>query len=198
MPHDVLIKYTVPASLVSEASVLYCQAFIDKLAPFLGAGDRAASFLAASLVPERAFVALRNGALLGIAGFKLDGRGLFAPTLAQFRQEYGVSGLLRLAGLAMVERREHPDILLMDGIAVAEDARGMGIGTRLLQAVGALARTHRKQSVRLDVIDTNTGARRLYERFGFRAQETTGVGVFRLLFPFHSSTRMTKIVGANG
>lgn len=198
MPHDVLIKHTVPSSLVSEASALYCQAFMDKLAPFLGARDRAASFLAASLVPERAFVALNGGSLLGIAGFKLDGRGLFAPTVAQFRQEYGISGLLRLAGLAIVERREHPDILLMDGIAVAAEARGLGIGTRLLQAVEAHARTHRKQSVRLDVIDTNPGARRLYERFGFRAEETSGLGVFKLLFPFRSSTRMTKAVDAKG
>lgn len=194
MASEILIKHGVPPSLVQEASALYCQAFIDKLAPFLGAHDRAARFLAASLVPERAIVALRDGALLGVAGFKLDGTGLFAPTLGQFRKEYGFSGLFRLVGLALVERSEEPGVLLMDGIAVAEHARGNGVGTRLLQGIEAHARKMGKHKVRLDVIDTNAGARRLYERFGFQAGETSGIGVFRLVFPFRSSTTMTKAV----
>ena len=194
MASEILIEHGVPRSLVREASALFCGAFIDKLAPFLGARDRAARFLAASLVPERAFVALREGALVGIAGFKQDGTGLFSPTLTQFRKEYGFSGVLRLLGLALVERSEESGVLLMDGIAVAENARSLGIGTQLLQAIEAHARKIGKRKVRLDVIDTNDGARRLYERVGFQAGETSGIGVFRLVFPFRSSTTMTKPV----
>ena len=100
-----------------------------------------------------------------------------------------------IAGLALLERRERPDCLLMDGIAVRDDQRGAGIGTRLLEALESHARDLGKTSIRLDVIDTNPGARRLYERFGFVATATSGVGPFGALFSFRQSTTMIKSVG---
>ena len=194
MQDTIEIVHGVPAGLAEAATELYCEAFADKLAPFLGNRQRAAAFLAPSMAPDWAFVALRGAQVLGIAGFKLDGRGLFEPSAGEFIRSYGVSGVLRMLGLALVERKERPDVLLMDGIAVSAEVRGQGIGTRLLQAIEDHARVNGKSAVRLDVIDTNPGARRLYERFGFEAGDTTGIGVFRLVFPFRSTTEMVKRV----
>ena len=47
----------------------------------------------------------------------------------------------------------------MDGIVVAPDARGQGIGSELLRRVVAFARDSGFKQVRLDVVDTNPGAR---------------------------------------
>lgn len=196
MSDEIEIAHGVPTRLAVPATELYCQAFVDKLRPFLGDEARAAAFLAPCMVLDRAFVACRGSEVLGIAGFKLDGRGLFEPSAGDFIRSYGLSGVARMAGLAAVERPERPDVLLMDGIAVSAAVRGQGIGTRLLQAIEDHARVAGKSSVRLDVIDTNSGARRLYERFGFEAGPTTGIGIFRLVFPFRASTEMVKRVDA--
>jgi len=189
---DVTVGLGVPDDQNEPATALYCAAFREKLQPFLGPPERAARFLSAGLRQDRIFAALLGGEVIGIAGFKLDRDGLFGLTLGHALREYGVSTPFRLAGLAMLERPEEPDCLLMDGIAVDARARGRGIGTRLLGAIEDHARSLGKTQIRLDVIDTNPGARRLYERFGFEAGKTEDVGLMRLVFPFRRSTEMRK------
>lgn len=132
--------------------------------------------------------------MVGIAGFKDDGRGVYEPGLGRFLAEYGWSAPARILGLLLLERTEHADVLLMDGIAVSETQRGQGIGTRLLSAIEGHAEKLQKRSIRLDVIDTNPGARRLYERFGFEARKTSSVGPLKHLFSFGGSTEMQKKV----
>jgi len=189
---SVLIKQGVADGQRSSATRLYCEAFAEKLSPFLGRLDRSIAFLSKYVAIDRACVAELDGEIVGVAGYKQNGRGLFEPSFAGFWREYGLSAPLRYLGLALLERREEPDCLLMDGIAVDATLRGHGIGTKLLQAIEAQARSRGCKSIRLDVIDTNPGARRLYERFGFEAGKTTGVGIFGLIFSFKSSTTMTK------
>ncbi len=196
MTEDITIQLGVPHAQIDEATTLYCDAFHEKLTPFLGAKDRAARFLAGGLEPNRAFVAMQAGAVVGIAGFKVDGKGLFEPGLGRFVKEYGWTAPARVLGLLLLERPEGPDHLLMDGIAVSQAVRGKGIGTKLLQAIEAHARKLKKLAIRLDVIDTNPGARRLYERFGFEAIKTTGIGPLKHLFSFQTSTEMHKLVTA--
>lgn len=53
-------------------------------------------------------------------------------------------------------------------IAVAEEWRGHGIGARLLASVFDLARERGVRELYLEVRVSNRGARRLYERHGFR------------------------------
>ncbi len=196
MSDDISIQLGVPSENIDAATTLYCDAFHEKLTPFLGTKDRAARFLASGLEPSRAFVALRGSSVVGIAGFKVNGKGLFEPGFGRFAKEYGWTAPARVLGLLLVERPERPDYLLMDGIAVSQAVRGKGIGTRLLQAIEAHARKLKKVAGRLDVIDTNPGARRLYERFGFEAIKTTGIGPLKHIFPFQASTEMHKRVAA--
>ncbi|MCP5080389.1 MAG: GNAT family N-acetyltransferase [Alphaproteobacteria bacterium] len=194
MNDGIIIQLGVPAQHVEVATDLYCDAFREKLTPFLGEPERAARFLATGLAPDRAFLALQNGKVVGIAGFKVDSRGLYEPGVGRFFKEYGWSAPARIFGLLLLERAESQDLLLMDGIAVSESVRGRGIGTRLLEAIEDHAQRLNKRSIRLDVIDTNPGARRLYERFGFEARETKSIGPLKLLFSFGGSTEMRKQV----
>ncbi len=192
MTGTVTIRRGVPDTLHVQATALYCEALQAKLTPFLGPPGRAARFLAPAMRADRAFVATDGSQMLGIAGFQEDGIGLFDFGLAQLWREYGLSGPIRAIGLAALDRRETGDTLLMDGIAVAAEARGRGIGTRLLAAVCDHARNRGKAHVRLDVVDTNPRAGALYERQGFVAGETVGLGLLRLIFPFRAVTTMRK------
>jgi len=82
----------------------------------------------------------------------------------------------------------------MDGIFVAQEARGKGVGTALLKAVYAEARVRGYQQVRLDVIDTNPRARALYLHEGFEERETRQVGMLRHVFGFNAATTMVRDV----
>jgi ribosomal protein S18 acetylase RimI-like enzyme len=62
------------------------------------------------------------------------------------------------------------------GIGVSPNARGAGIGIRLLQEFEAKARELQMRSVRLSVYPDNFAARRLYERCGWQPLSSSAKG----------------------
>ena len=106
---------------------------------------------------------------------------------------YGRSGalwrstLLRLLGRDVDNAR-----FLMDGVCVARDARGRGIGSRLVEAICTEARHRGYAEVRLDVVDSNWRAKALYERLGFVVAGEERIGALRHIFGFHSATMMIR------
>ena len=79
---------------------------------------------------------------------------------------------------------------LMDGIFVTQNARGMGLGSALLQAIEAEANQKNCRDVRLDVIDNNPRAHELCEREGFVAGKVQMLGPLKHFFGFSSATEM--------
>jgi len=75
------------------------------------------------------------------------------------------SGLL---GKAVVFFRSNSDIARLYSIAVADAARGRGIGEALIGAVERTARARGSRRLRLEVRQDNAAAVRLYERLGYR------------------------------
>jgi len=174
------------------AALLFWSAFQDKLWRLLAPEARAVAFLADVLSPDHAISARApDGRLLGLAGIKTDRGGLMGGGLRDLARVYGRAGALwRGSLLALLERRIEPGTLLMDGICVAEDARGMGVGTALLSAVKSHAVEIGVDAVRLDVVDTNQRARALYLREGFEPAGDEDLGVLRHVFGFRRSTPM--------
>ena len=171
---------------------LFWQAFQEKLSPVMGPSEKALSFLASVADPSHAISALdAKGDLLGIAGFKTSSGSFIGGDWSDMTATYGTLGSLwRAPLLSILERKLKPDTLLMDGIFVAERARGRGVGTQLLAAIKSQAQRRKLSHVRLDVIDTNPRARALYEREGFVAGEQHDLGPLRHVFGFRSATTM--------
>ncbi|GFE48806.1 molybdopterin-guanine dinucleotide biosynthesis protein MobC [Roseobacter cerasinus] len=171
---------------------LYWQAFGRKLGRSLGPDERALRFLESVLDPEFALIARSDtGDILGIAGFKTEDGTLVGGDLPDLQRIYGWwGGLWRGLLLSVIERDVTPDVLLMDGICVSEQARGFGIGSALLDVMKDEATARGKQAVRLDVIDSNPRAKALYERQGFVATSVEHTGIFETVFRFRSATRM--------
>lgn len=171
---------------------LYWDAFRDKLHRVMRPEARARAFIRRVADPAFAIRAeADDGTLLGVAGFKTAEGAFVGGELADLTAVYGtVGGLARGLIMDAIDRPLEPGILLMDGIFVAPDARGRGIGSALLSAIKDEARARGCQRVRLDVIDRNVRARALYERQGFVATETESIGPLRHLFGFTASTTM--------
>lgn len=93
----------------------------------------------------------------------------------QYRQHLGSPTALvlaavdrgRLLGKAVVFFRSNSNVARLYSIAVAEEARGRGIGEALLARAERAARQRGVTRMRLEVRQDNASAMRLYERRGY-------------------------------
>ena len=67
---------------------------------------------------------------------------------------------------------EGAGVLAINGLAVAESARGQGVASALLAAAAAEGRLRDARKISLHVHSTNAAARRLYERHGYIVEGT--------------------------
>ncbi|WP_151718272.1 GNAT family N-acetyltransferase [Gemmobacter serpentinus] len=181
----------LPEALRSEAARLYWQAFGGKLGRVMGPDARALAYLERIIRPDHVIVAMHGGRLLGLAGFKSP-QGAFADgSWSDLRAIYGWFGAAwRLALLMALMREVDNERFLIDGICVAEGARGRGIGRALIEALCAEARARGYAALRLEVIDSNPRARALYERIGFRVIKQERLGILRYAFGFDAAATM--------
>ena len=177
-----------------EAAKLYLDAFDRKLGPILGRDARAVGYLAQTLQLSKSIAAIGpEGELLGLAGFHDDRGGFVGGGWHDLKQHYGLIGAVwRGVLLSLFERTPEPSQLLMDGVVVSANSRGMGIGTELLNGVGEVARARELSLIRLDVVDTNPRAQALYARNGFVPAGEQSVWPFHWLFGFRKSLTMEK------
>ncbi len=179
-----------------QAAALFWQAFADKLHKVMGPDHKGRAFFESALNPDFALVARdASGRMLGLAGFKTSDGGLAGGTLSDIAQVYGWFGALwRGMVLNLLDRDLKPGVFQMDGIFVAVEARGQGIGTTLLSAIKSEAQRRGMTEVQLDVIDTNPRAKALYAREGFRVVSHKRSGLLSYLFGFSGATKMSWAV----
>lgn len=67
---------------------------------------------------------------------------------------------------------EGAGVLTINGLAVAQEARGQGVAAALLEAAEAEGKRRGARKISLHVHGTNTVARRLYERHGYVIEGT--------------------------
>lgn len=185
----------IPPAQLPGAVQLYWQAFGGKLGRVMGPAPRAMNFLRDVIHPEQAVAALGSeGQLLGIGGFRTPEAAFAGGTYADLRHHYGAFGafwreiLLR----QLAEEPVAPGQFLIDGLCVAEGARGQGIGSAL---VGALCEVGRRQgygAARIDVVDSNPGAQALYARLGFAVTQSHAIGPLRHVFGFRHALTMVR------
>jgi ribosomal protein S18 acetylase RimI-like enzyme len=189
---DIVIMRGFPEGLRAEVARIYDAAFGPKLAIAIPDVVRRLRVLEAAFDPSHCFVAVSSGRVLGIAGFRTRDGGLTSGIGVKLLRAHlgsggGVRAILILALFARGLRRGE---LLMDGIAISPEARGGGVGTRLLVELMAFGAREGYLTIRLDVIDTNEGARRLYERLGFVPRRTSNFGYLRWLLGFSAATTL--------
>ncbi len=188
----------LPDEFRASAAQLYFSALKEKLEPVLGSDGRAQEAIASNLATDKCLVAIRDDALAGIMGIQTDKGGFVNPRLKTMIRIYGIIGaILRISGLAMLHHTTGTDELYVDGVAVAQEMRGKGIGSQLF---GLLERTASEKGIRtisLEVIDTNIRVKTLYERLGFQVLKKRKLWPLNLLikFPFGSATLMVKNMG---
>lgn len=188
----------IPERDRQEAGRILYAAFQRKLQPLLGAPERVQRILAAGLNLDMALGAYAGERLVGLAGLHIGSRHLFGMTLRHCVAELGpLRGLYtRMAFELFGAGNCPPDQVRIAALAVDDTQRGRGVGSRLLEAVCALAEERRLRAVRLEVVDTNIGARQLYERMGFVAVRTYPFPFTRGWLGYSAAIEMRKTLPA--
>lgn len=181
----IVIQRRLPEHLRPAAVELFEEAFGEKTRMAVPEREKRMAFMSRVYDAEHVIVATRGDALLGMAGLRARA-GRYRGGLIDvgwdprpYRDLLGWWGALRATwGSRMADHRPAAGELYIDGIAVSPEARGQGVGTRLLEEIAIIAREQGMRWVRLDVIDTNPRAKALYERVGYTV---TKVQSFRFM-----------------
>lgn len=171
----IVIERGLAPELRDQAVEVFEEAFGSKMRMAVRDATKRKDFMRRTYVAANCLVARRGDTLLGMAGLSTRGEpyggGLMGSSwdFRPYRDLLGWFGAMwAVWGNRMADHRPKRDEVYVDGIAVSPDARGLGIGTRLLDETTAIARELGKPFVRLDVIDTNPRAQALYERLGYK------------------------------
>lgn len=190
--NPVRVRHGLPNDRLEAAARLYWQAFGGKLGRILGPEERAIRFLCRAIRRDHClYVTDASGQLIGIAGFKSPEGGFAGGTKEDLRAIYGRFGAMwRMTLFQMLLDDEDNVRFLVDGICVAREWRGQGVGRALLEGLIAEARWRGYPAIRLEVIEDNVRARALYERMGFSTARTESIGLLRLVFGFRRAMIM--------
>lgn len=169
-----------------EVIDVFWEAFGWKLqsAPFIRRRPQQGRALAAALIdPRTAYVALdENDRVLGVA-FVAPVGTILDPDPDAVGEAFG--GLLGVAARSWAQRRHthvagreavSGGVVAFEGFGVRLECRGKGVGSAVLERVVSDARAEGRSAIQLTVGDTNEGARRLYEREGFRQTKSAWLG----------------------
>ncbi|MDM8538111.1 GNAT family N-acetyltransferase [Desulfobacterales bacterium HSG17] len=191
-------KDYLPYEFRASAIRLYFTALKEKLEPILGSDGRVIKALENNTVTDKCLVAIFNGKLVGIMGIQTNKGGFLNPRFKTMVNIYGIlGGIIRMGGLMILHHTTGTDELYIDGVAVAHEMRGKGIGSRLFDLLERSASKNKIRTISLEVIDTNPRAKALYEHLGFEVMKVQTLWPLSLFikFPFRSSTLMIKKIG---
>lgn len=117
---------------------------------------------------QRGLVYEIEGKVAGIAfGYSAEEEPMIDKPLQKILKKYGINEDIQL----FVDPETLPNEWYLDTISVGADFRGLGIGSKLLEALPEMAIRDGKTVIGLSVDEANPNAKRLYERHGFKAVE---------------------------
>jgi ribosomal protein S18 acetylase RimI-like enzyme len=190
---QILYQIGIPERYRLAAVDLYDEAFKSKFSLAVKNKEGRRQLLKKGLALNHAIGAISQKELLGIVGFHSNEGSLTGAI--RYRDLVSQLGFFKGNRAAVVfsiyERTPHPGELLLDGIAVRADARGLGIGSMLLGEIREYAVQHGYKRLRLDVIDTNPKAKKLYVNLGYKEVRTDNFPYLKNVLGFGGVTTMT-------
>ena len=199
--NNIIITNIIKDEHKDKVARLYFQAFQLKFSHlwlFTKDEEKAAIVLKDSIPYREGLYALSNNEVLGFVGLE-KGNGYYTHLSFQgFKEAFGLLGAMWRYAAYWIFRLFHPmhknDVVHIDPIVVSDEARGMGIGTKLIEAVFEQAKRMRKKKVVLEVVDTNPMAKKLYEKLGFRVVKAEKLSFFTKDAGFEKVYHMEKVL----
>ena len=165
---SIQIQFGVPKNQRSKIAKIYYEAFQDKLSRIFSNKQKVETLISTSLRDERILVAYKDGVVVGFAGLQYQGKKFMDPSLTQAVRIYGLETIRVLLFFAFsIFTKPKPNQLYLEILAVSKDQQNKGIGTKLIQSTINHARSKKIPQIKLEVVNTNPKAKKLYQRIGF-------------------------------
>ena len=170
---DLEITFGVPENQRVRVAEIVFEAFENEFKNIFG--SKSIHLISKYLRNDRTVVAISEDVVVGVAGLKVEGKEFIDVGFRQLLRELGF-GIFRVLFLGWIfYNRVKERELLVDVLAVAENMRGKGVGTRLINFTIDFARSRGCRQIKLFVVDTNQKAKRFYEQLGFKEAKTRRV-----------------------
>ncbi|MDO6688089.1 MULTISPECIES: GNAT family N-acetyltransferase [unclassified Agarivorans] len=195
---DLLLQHSWSEEYRAAVAELYDQAFGQKFALAINQQSVRVRVLAEAFKPEYSFVVMHQQKVVAVAGFQTP-QGSFTSGIAWAglsRILGSIKGLWAAAVFSLFERKASAKTLVMDGIVVAEEYRGLGLGSMLLDKMVEHATELGFERVRLDVIDSNPRAKKLYLAKGFKIVSSDYYPYLKWLLGFSGSSTLEYLTAA--
>lgn len=179
---NIIITNRLTETQMAEAAAILYNAFGEKLRAYILKGDpkKGENCIKESLNPQYGFYAVQDKMILGFVGLDYGKTKFISYKFVVFKKYYGFLGALWRTIVNVIFtnffERLAKDIVHIGKIAVSEKARGLGIGTLLLNASFDKTRKLGFNIITLEVIDTNPRAQKLYEKLGFTVDKSQNFG----------------------
>jgi ribosomal protein S18 acetylase RimI-like enzyme len=190
--------YYLPEKFRATATQLFFNALKEKLEPILSSDGRAQEVIASNLPTDKCLVAFCDDKLVGTMGIQTKNGEFVNPSLKTMIRIFGILGcIFCMIGLVILKHTTTADKLYVDGVTVAHEMKGKGIGSHMFGLLERTASQKGFRTISLEVIETNTRAKALYEHLGFVVMKTRTLWPSNLflIFPFRSATFMIKMIG---
>ena len=174
---EVVILDHLPEEHVDSALRILFEAFSNKFRHGVRNADEFTRLFRHDIRRQHCYTALVDGRLMGIVTIstgKPNPREFYHVSDRRLFTTFNPYRTLRiLFNLFLLHESLPANEFQVESIAVSGEARGLGIGGKLMQAAEDRARDEGYLVLVLGVLGVNTGAIRLYERLGYRITKTT-------------------------
>lgn len=197
---DIRIGLLTDSYFKPAAELLY-EAFqlkIENLDLFTHSKEQAVRLIVQYINPAGFLGAFQNDELLGVMGVRYHHVHNLKHTLKPLLKEFGFFGGLwrgiwnTFADVGIKKKDE----LYITNLAVAEKARGMGVGTLLVEKAFETACENNMPRLSLRVVNSNPRAKALYERLGFKTVKIGKTGFLTRKAGFTGYFRMVADAGS--
>ncbi len=170
--NEIIITNEVNIEQLEQALEIFYYSFEQKIRPLIHPKEKAIRLYSLAINQNRVYYALKNKKAVGIIGLQYDNMDFISYGFDIIRKHFSFFRSLYLyLMLNIMKMRLEEDTIRVDSIAVADQYRGEGIGTMLINKAIKIAKDRGYKEMILEVVNTNPRAKKLYESMGFRQKK---------------------------
>lgn len=186
---QVQIQQKIQKTQKKEIAKILYESFKEKIGKLFKDQEKAIKLFSKLIRENQILVALDKGKPVGFVGLHYNKKHFLQFSFKEIIKIYGLETIrASLYFLTNLFENIQPNQLHLEIIAVDEKQRTKGIGTKLILSTIEYAKQKGFHQIRLEVVNTNPKAKKLYEKTGFKKSKDR-----KIPYPVHIFTSFSKI-----